>query len=421
MKLPKLVTAAVLLVTLLVLTVGAAAVSSAAGGDNDSSLFRRWQASDPWTLPQPCLLQRMGIQTGGWLQAGITANGEDPAGRFNGPALMNDLDGELQLHQLWLYFERPCDTGGSGFDIGGRFDMFYGTDWRVGLCFGHGLEDEINGLDQLYGLSLPQWYVELGLNKLSVKVGRMAGILGYETVPPMGNFFYSRSYLKCYTEPLLITGLMAEYPLTDRLSVLAGFHQGFTRVTNNNDKYAFEGGLAWKSLDQRTSLAFAVDTGKIDDAGLINQYIHSIVFTREINRRTHYALEAKQGYLDGAGVTPNADWYGIAQYLIREINPHWSAGMRIEWFRDEDGTRVLGLGNLPNADGWLGAPGYAGSFTELSLGLNWKPKPNIICRPEVRWDWYDGAPNPNGPDPLPFDDGASPSQFTFATDLVVMF
>ena len=153
--------------------------------------YRRWQARDPWTLPQPYLLQRLGIKTGGWLQGGITMNAEHPGDRSNGPLLTNDRHGEFQMNQLWLYFNRPCDTSDGGWDIGGRVDILYGTDWRCGLAHGLGFEDRINGSDRLYGLSLPQFYAELAVDRLSVKIGRMAGILGYESVVPMFNPFYT--------------------------------------------------------------------------------------------------------------------------------------------------------------------------------------------------------------------------------------
>lgn len=388
---------------------------------DDCGLFGRWLARDPWKLPQPCLLQRWGINTGGWFQAGITVNGQDPADNFNGPLLTNDRHGELQMQQLWLYFERPCDTGGYGFDVGGRFDLFYGTDWRVAYCHGLGLEDEINQDSRLYGLALPQFYLEVAVNRLSVKMGRMAGILGYEVIPPMGNFFYSHSYAICYTEPLLITGLMAKYQLTDRWTALAGFHQGVHRFEDNNDRLNFQGGLMWTSPNQRTSLAYALDTGRNDDAGLQDEYIHSLVFQYQLTERLRYVLQNDLGFLNGVAGGPDAEWYGINQYFLYTLSEHWSAGLRVEWFRDDDGVRIMGVGNLPYAHGWLGAPGYAGNFTELTLGLNWQPKANVILRPEVRWDWYDGPPNPAGSFPLPFENGTSTEQFTLAADLIVIF
>jgi len=380
-----------------------------------------WQAREPWKLPEPCVLESHGINVGGWFQAGVTVNGQDPPDRSNGPLLMNDRHGEVQMHQFWLYFERPCDTGGCGVDIGGRFDVFYGTDWRAALAHGQGLEDRINGADQLYGLGLPQFYLEVAYNKLSIKMGRMADILGYEVIPPMANFFYSHSYTLCYTEPLLITGLMAKYQLADQLAVQAGFHQGYGRFDDNNGQLSFQGGLTWTGCDERASLAYAVDAGPVDDAALIDQHIHSIVLKYQFTEKFLYVLQNDLGYQNGVAPAPDAEWYSIGQYFIYTLSDHWSAGLRVEWFRDDDGVRIAGMGNFPNARGWMGAPGYAGNFTDLSLGLNWKPKPNVFVRPEVRWDWYDGPANTAGPYPLPFDSGTRNSQFTLAGDLVVTF
>ena len=117
----------------------------------------------------------------------------DPGDYLNGPVLPNDVHGDPQMNELWLYFHRPVETDGCGVDVGGRVDLLYGTDWRVAYFHGLGMEDEINSGPQLYGFSVPQFYLEAAVNNLSVKMGRMTGVLGYEIVPPMGNFFYSHS------------------------------------------------------------------------------------------------------------------------------------------------------------------------------------------------------------------------------------
>ncbi len=368
-----------------------------------------------------------GIKTGGWVQAGITVNAEDPADNFNGPMLTNDRHGELQMNQLWLYAHKPIDTGGCGFDVGGRVDILYGTDWRAAYFHGLGLEGDIadskiNASNQLYGLSFAQFYAEFGINDLSVKIGRMTGILGYEIVPPMGNFFYSHSYSLCYGEPILITGLMADYKIDDRLHLLGGFHQGVHRFEDNNGRVNFQGGVMYTSPNQRLSLAYAIDVGRNDFIfNLEDEYIHSLVAKYQLTPELLYVFQNDLGSADGVGANPGAQWYSINQYLMYTINEKWGAGLRVEWFHDDDGTRVLGLGNL-DARGWSapsGAPGYAGDFSELTLGVNWKPKANILVRPEVRWDWYDGTTNAAAS--LPFDGGNSDQQFTFATDVVVMF
>ncbi len=113
-------------------------------------------------------------------------------------------------------------------------------------------------------------------------------------------------------------------------------------------------------------------------------------------------------------------WYGVCQWLTYKINDKWSAGMRAEWVRDDDGSRIGGLGNYIGSDkGWLGLPGFAGNFYDISLGLNYRPCPNLVLRPEVRWDWYEGTTNLAGE--LPFDNGNDDDQFLVATDMIFTF
>ncbi|NMC19384.1 MAG: outer membrane beta-barrel protein, partial [Thermogutta sp.] len=107
----------------------------------------------------------------------------------------------------------------------------------------------------------------------------------------------------------------------------------------------------------------------------------------------------------------------INQYFIYTINPCWSAAMRVEWLRDDDGARVAGPGNIPGVRAFSGR-GFAGDFYNVTLGLNWRPTPNWLVRPEIRWDWYDG---PAGPTGLPFDGGNRDDQFTAAIDATLLF
>ena len=100
------------------------------------------------------------------------------------------------------------------------------------------------------------------------------------------------------------------------------------------------------------------------------------------------------------------------------INPCWSANLRVEWLRDDDGARIAGPASvippLRTFDGY----GFAGDFYNVTCGLNWRPHPNLIVRPELRWDWYDGLAGPTG---LPFDSGNGDDQFTFGVDAIVTY
>lgn len=377
----------------------------------------------PWKLPQPPLFSRWGIQWGGWVQQGITFNADRPADRFNGTITTNDRDSEYQLNQAWLYLVRPTDTGGYGWDLGGRIDVVYGTDWRYGQSVG--LEDQINSANQFYGLVLPQFYAEVAWNDLAVKLGHFATMTSYEVVPSPMNFFYSHSYLMAgYFDPLLVTGFQAEYKWDDQWTLSAGMNNGWLSFEDPGHTYNFLGGVKWSGNEGRTRLSVMVDTGT--ELGFTGPHVRTSVYTvlvHQLNQKLTYAGQVTVGReSDGSFVRPGEDaqWYGMEHVLIRTFNPKWSAGIRYEWVCDEDGARIAGIGNLLGTNrGWRGLPGFAGSFHEFSAGLNWRPHPSMVLRPEIRWDWYDGPANPFGQ--LPFDDKRDASQFTAAVDLLVTF
>ena len=79
--------------------------------------------------------------------------------------------------------------------------------------------------------------------------------------------------------------------------------------------------------------------------------------------------------------------------------------------------RVAGIGNLNL--GWDGKPGFQGTFTETTFGLNWQAASNLMVRPEARWDYYSGTRNID--DQLPFGDGTRSQQLLLATDVVFTF
>jgi hypothetical protein len=368
-----------------------------------------------------------GIKVGAWLDQGITANYHGSADRFNGPVTFNDREGEYQMNQAYFYAERATKTDGCGWDLGGRVDFLYGTDWR--FIQSQGLENRWNS-ERFYGAALPQAYADVAFNDWVVRMGKFNTIMGYEVIGAPGNFFYSHSYMMQYAEPMTQTGLLASRKLGDTLTVSGGFDRGWDKWEDNNDRLEFLGKVAWTSCDERTSLAFALTSGPWDDAGQLNRTAYSLVFTHKFNCRFSYVVQHDLGVDNDGGLRnlrtgerSDAQWYGINQYFFYEINPCWAMGLRFEWFRDQDGTRVGGIGE---PHGWALGPnfannqiGWAGNFYELTAGVNWKPRERLIVRPELRWDWYSG--NPDGLGRLPYNTGERSQQFTFATDIIIKF
>lgn len=398
---------------------GAACCGSGLGG---------WFPCNPreaWKLPQPCFLQQHKTVLGGWLQQGITFNSHNPSDGFNGPVATNDLEGEYQMNQMWLYLHRPADNGGCGFAWGGHIDIMYGTDGRFGI--NKGLEDRIYGFNnETYGIVIPQFYLELAYNNLSVKLGHFAGILDYEMVPGPFNPFYSHSYSYGYTVPQLVTGALADYKLNDNWSVQAGTHRGWMQFEDFNNAWDVMAGIKWQSCDQKTELRYALSSGKqsmlpfgLDDK---NRFVSSIVFQHQVTEPLRYVAVQNLGIeRDPFRTGADAQWYGLNQYLLYAINKCWSANLRVEWMRDDDGMRIGGPGNMEGVRAWDGF-GYAGNFYNVTAGLNWRPTGNWLIRPEIRWDWYDGADSwIQGKPALPFDGGERDHQTTFAVDAILTF
>jgi hypothetical protein len=384
----------------------------------------------PWKMPQPQGLQKHGIDMGGWIQQGITYDGWNPGDRFNGPMCINDRSSEYQLNQAWLYFVRPTKTDGCGFDVGGRVDVVYGTDWRFGSCTG--LESRIDDPNCFYGLILPQFYGEVAYNDLTVKAGHFATLTSLEVVPAPLNFFYSHSYLMGgYYDPLLVTGVQAEYKLNDNWTAVAGGNNGWLQFQDNGGNYDFLGGVKWASDDKKSALSMMVITGPTTTfPGVLEHEIHNVtdcimVYTHQFSEKFWSGTQVTVGRENHGSLQPrhlgeDDTWYGFEQIFTYKLNPKWSAGLRYEWVMDNDGSRVAGVGNIIGSGrAWQGAPGFCGALSDLSLGLNYRPNMNWVIRPEIRWDWYAGTPNVAAQ--LPFNDYKNTDQFTAAVDAIVTF
>jgi len=378
---------------------------------------------EPWRLFPcgcgPC--ERLSVT--GWLDAGATTVDGDPPSNFNGPMTFNDRDWG-QLNQMYLVTERALENDGCGFDWGGRIDLLYGTDSRFTMARGLETTGAFGpkwnpGGSNDYGLALPQAYLEVGYNDFTIKAGHYYTICGYEVVTAINNFFYSHAYTMQYGEPFTHTGVLAGYQWNDKLQLLGGIDRGWDNWEDDNSNDSFLGGILWDS-GEGTTLGV---TGTLGKEFTINgdntqRSLISFVGTREITSRWMYVIQSDIGHQNSGNPSDPgepAEWYGINQYLFYKINCCWTAGLRAEWFRDDDGVRVTGL--QPNNP--ITGSYWTGDFAELSLGLNWKPNANLMVRPEVRYDTFDGASRTGLA--LPYDDGTDSKMFSAALDVILVY
>ena len=378
-----------------------------------------------------------GIKAHGWLNGGYFANSHNTTSKYNGPTTFADRS-DGQINQVYGILEKPLSGDECSWDIGGRLDVLYGSDWIYNTEQGW---ETTTGGDLLskwnsnpyYGLVTTQMYAELGRGDLSVKVGRFYTPIGYEVVTAPNNFFATHAYTMQYGEPFSHSGALATYKYSDNWTFLGGAVNGWDRFDGvpGADRIAGLGGAIYTPDHGKYTITLTGISGTEPTVGspvdaFSTRNLYSLVFSYNVTDKLNYVFQHDNGWQQNAlNRGQDAEWYGINQYLFYTINDCWKAGIRAEWFRDDDGVRVAGVrpGNLATGDAGnattgalVGATpgGYAGNFYEVSAGLNWTPHANLIVRPEVRYDWYDGVGNP-------FGDSTSQAQWVGGFDAIVLW
>jgi hypothetical protein len=390
---------------------------------------------------QHLLNEIWGNQFGGWAQIGFTGN---PDSSLNTPVLFNDRANQLMMNQLALFWHHDVAVDGTSWDVGGRLDLWYGTDSRFVTV--PGLERHRDGTrkwnseTERYGLAMPQAYVELAApvaDGLSIKAGHFYSIAGTESIPAPYNFFYSHSYALLYGQPFTHTGALTSYRPNKQITMQLGYTQGWDVWNSEASSYGILGQYAITSLDQQTTLATTIHagqdvTGVVTDVPLVDdRYLLNVVVAHRISARLQGVIQGDYGYQASGAVIVNpglgttsfdsAQWGGVTSYLLYQLSPCWNSALRVEWFNDADQSR-LGIPVVfdPGGDTFQG-----GNYCAVTAGLNYLPHNNLIFRPELRWDWSDlrgNAAVPGGDSSIrAFDNRTSANQITLGADLILSF
>ncbi|MCU0872880.1 MAG: porin [Pirellulaceae bacterium] len=304
-----------------------------------------------------------GLKVGGWFQAGYNNKSD---GKFN------NVPGKVNVHQAYLYAQKVAD-GECGLDWGFRTDLMYGVDGYDAQAFGSnpGTWDFKNGFDHgIYAWAMPQAYAELALHDLSVKLGHFYTPVGYEVVTSPDNFFFSHAFTMYNSEPFTHTGALGTYAASDKLTLYGGWTLGWdTGFDSYQGGSNFLGGFGY-AITEDISMTYI---NCIGDLGWRGQgYNHSLVFNVTLTEKLNYVFQTDFVGTDTA--TANDD-LSINQYLFYALNDCWKFGTRVEWWQ-RDGE----------------------SLWEATVGVNWRPHPNFILRPEIKYNSGEALVNLGLPD-----------------------
>ncbi len=381
------------------------------------------------------------LKFSGWLETSISGNDNAYHDGFNGPVTFQDRTSQLQLNQLNFYFQKVVANSATDFDWGGRFDFMFGSDSIFTQAYGNPVTNPHTGNfqprgdwdlkltgDRFYGIALPNAYAEFNLpfgTGLNLKVGHFYTPVGFEVVTSPDNFFVTKPYTFQYGEPFTHTGLLNTYTFNPNWQVMAGAVTGSGTggwdgsFNRNLGTWSGLYGVTWTSDDANTSLFVSGTAGKQSDNNGHFWGDVSLVGKHNITDKLHFIIQHDHGWANSvitgngiannggvinSGALQNADWYGVNGYLIYDVTDKFSAGVRAEWFRDNNGFRIAGPGRCAAASnsndqgvGYNYACGssysaypYAGSsYEEVTIGATYKALKWLTLRPNIRWDHSD--------------------------------
>ena len=348
------------------------------------------------------------LKFSGWLDLGIYTNSH--GNRSNGPMFTSSKQRtDFVMNQLYLSAEKEMNTR-CGFDWGARADVVYGAHAGSMQTWGdHTFDDDWGTNRHGYSMSAYQLYGTIGYKDLSVKAGKFGTPIGWEASASKDNFFYSHSY--CYwIEPATHTGVLADYTVSDDLTVSGGWTTGedssFENPYGNSAvltgfTYALANDLTayyWVGAGKQYCSPVGRFLGQKDD-----YYMQSLVFEWALTKRLTYVNQynLRNDNLDNGGVKERHSTYGVNNHLLYKLNDKWGVGTRFEWLRNNGGY-IADDNNV-----------YQGNFYQATLGVNWNPCENLSIRPEVRYDWCGTS--------TPFANGTRSDQVSAGLGMVMTF
>lgn len=388
-----------------------------------------------------------GIHLSAQFEGGISFN---PAGpKLNFGQLTTDHPNQPLLNQLLLTANKPLDPKATGFDWGFKLQLMYGSDARYTHFLGEldrALPEERNQLDVVEAnilLHLP-YLTEGGID---IKAGQYSTPIGYETIDPSTNPFYTHSYIFNFGLPFKHTGLLTTTHVSPLLDVYLGADTGvnttFGPIGENNSAIAFLGGIGLNMMDGALTVLALTHIGPENPTRTLSpagynadgyyRYLNDVIITYKASDKLTFVTEANWIRDDAAGGgapgnLKSGNAFGVAQYAAYTLTNTLTLNARAEVYRDDNNFFVAafpannGFVNLQS--GFLTnvvAARRPTTYGEITLGVTYKPADmpapisGLLIRPEVRYD------HSLGTNTHPYNTGKDNGSFTLASDFVLTF
>src|SRR3954454_6517464 len=392
-----------------------------------------------------------GIHLSAQLDAGVIFNPFRPNTGLNWGQLFTDHANQAQLNQLLLTAAKPLDPKNPDIQWGFKLQFMYGSDARYTQFLGELNPGEPGARYQLdvveANVLAPLPFVTEG--GIDLKAGQYSTPIGFETIDPSTNPFYSHSYIFQFGLPFKHTGLLATSHLTPMVDVYTGLDTGtnttFGPLGENNSAIGGIFGFGLNMMDGNLTVLALSHLGPeqasrvlspigVNADGQMRSY-NDIVITYKASDALTLTTELNW-VRDAYGVAGKAvNAFGVAQYGSYALTDTLSLNGRVEVFRDDNNFFVASFSGsndlvrvqqgLTPISGVYAAPGSNTTYGALTLGVTYKPAlpfpvTSLALRPEIRWDHAFTSNKPFNQNPAAFTKGTNDS-FTFGADAVLTF
>lgn len=390
-----------------------------------------------------------GIHLSAQIEAGITGNPDGPKNNFG--QLFTDKPNTVLLNQILLTANKPLDPKATGFDWGFKLQGMYGSDARYTQFLGE--LNRVNPYDRNQ-LDIVEANVLFHLPVLfdggvDVKAGQYSTPIGYETIDPSTNPFYSHSYIFNFGIPLKHTGVLTISHVNSLLDVYLGVDTGvnttFGPLGDDNGAVAFLGGFNLTMMDGNLTILALTHIGPENPTRVLGsfdpsynangyyRYLNDIIVTYKATADLTFTTELNWIRDDFAGFYTSgqpsaANGLGVAQYVSYNLSDTLTLNGRAELYRDDNNFFVASFqqnGSFIRAEqgftaGMGTTPGKTTTYGALTAGVTYKPPglppaiSGLLIRPEIRWDTDLGGTKA-------FNGGKDNAQVTIASDVVLTF
>jgi hypothetical protein len=387
-----------------------------------------------------------GIHLSAQGDVGVSFNPAGPKQNFG--QLFTDKPNTVLLNQILLTANKPLDPKATDFDWGFKLQGMYGSDARYTHFLGE--LDRVNPYDRnqfdIVEANVLAHLPVLFEGGIDVKAGQYSTPIGFETIDPSTNPFYSHSYIFQFGLPFKHTGVLTTSHVNSLLDVYLGVDTGvnttFGPQGENNSAIAFLGGVNLTLMDGSLTVLALTHIGPENPSRSLSpvfnadgyyRYLNDVVITYKATPTLTLVTELNWIRDDfgatgfSAGKPSSANAFGVAQYASYTLSDTMTLNARGELYRDDNNFFVAGFGannGFNQFQKGFATPVttalHATTYGAITLGVTFKPAnmpapiSGLLIRPEVRYDRDLGNTKA-------FNSNKDNGSFTIASDVVLTF